>query len=219
MSQLPARRNSATKLNARNNRRRSSAALGQHKLHKQLFRNSLVSNAGSIQEGIEIGDENDDITNNIEQHSIGGDSHINDIVGDKHNDSKNDNSNDDDDDDDESVHSFSGDDTSTFFYAVKAKNIESVKTLLATHPSLVDADFGVDYRFDISSGKKHYTYTGDPDNGFCTAFHLAAECGSKELILHLHTLSNDYDIEDFRDKIPSEMAVGEAKEVREVSER
>ena len=114
---------------------------------------------------------------------------------------------DDNDNDDES---FTDDDTSSLFYALKAKNLDATKDLLTIHPTLVDADLGVDYRFDISKGRKHYTYTGDPDNGFCTVFHIAAESGSKEMILYLKTLSNDYDIEDFRDKIPSEMATGEA---------
>jgi len=118
----------------------------------------------------------------------------------------------DDFDDENSVHSFVEEDTSTLFYALKAANMETVKELLTVHPSLADADFGVDYRFDISSGKKHYVYTGDPDNGFCTSFHVAAESGSKEVILFLHTISADYDIEDFQDKIPRERATGEARD-------
>jgi hypothetical protein len=121
--------------------------------------------------------------------------------------------------DDESDISYNEREEADLFIALRANDVAFVKDLLAKHPSLTEVEFGVFEGSDTKDlmpqvkSKRIYTYTGDPDKGFCTPMHVAAEAGHKELVLYLHGLDRFmFEIEDYREKTPAEKANGEAKE-------
>ena len=114
---------------------------------------------------------------------------------------------------------FTAQDESEFFYALRANNTELLTSLLGLHPSLIDAEFGVYEGFDSKGmmpqvkSKRIYTYTADCDKGYCYPLHVASEGGHKDLVLMLHGLSPEQaDMEDYRNHVPEEIANGRAKE-------
>ncbi|GMH48445.1 hypothetical protein TL16_g00290 [Triparma laevis f. inornata] len=123
-----------------------------------------------------------------------------------------------DEDDSDSENSYSGHEESDFFYSIRANNIEIVKDALQKHPSLIEVEFGVHQAYDTQNimpqvkSKRIYMYNGDPDKeGFCNAMHVASEAGCKDIVLLLHGIDGElYDSEDYREKIPGEIANGEA---------
>ncbi|GMI10960.1 hypothetical protein TrVE_jg5886 [Triparma verrucosa] len=114
--------------------------------------------------------------------------------------------------------SYSGNEESDFFYALRACNFDLVKDSLQKHPSLIDVEFGVHIAFDTQNSmplvKNHriYMYNGDPDKeGFCNAMHVAAEAGGKDIVMFLHEIDGElFDTEDYREKLPGEIANGRA---------